>query len=238
MPEGPGNQPPVNPYPSEPQAPQPGGYPPPPPPAPGSYPPPAPGGYPPAAPGQYPGQQPGYTPPPPGPTSWGQPAAPPPKSNRRGAIIAIVVLVVILVGVGGCFYFFRDSLSGNVTELAVGDCFDEPAGSTTVSDVQHQPCTSPHDAEVVFVIHDPSSSYPGVEAFRTAANAQCPAAATAYIGSDFDSNPDIGGGFFYPTSDSWGSGDHDVTCYVDRTDGAKLYGTVKGLGTAPLPTAH
>jgi hypothetical protein len=148
------------------------------------------------------------------------------------------VLVFILLAAGGCFYLFRDRLSGNVTELAVGNCFDEPVGSTSVSDVQHQPCTEAHDAEVVFIIHDTSSSYPGVETFRTAANAQCPDQATAYIGDDFNSRADIGGGFFYPTSDSWGSGDHDVTCYVDRSDGGKLYATVKGIGTAPLPTAR
>ena len=82
-----------------------------------------------------------------------------------------------------------------MTELVIGDCFDEPAGSTTVSDVQHQPCTSAHDAEVVFIIHDTSASYPGVDAFRTAANAQCPDQATAYLGTDFNSRADIGGGF-------------------------------------------
>lgn len=236
-PEGPGNQAPTNPYPN---SETPGSYPPP---APGSYPPPpAPGNYPPPpAPGSYPPPPPapgGYSAPAAGPANWAQPPAPPAKSNGlRNGVIAVVVLVVLVGGIVLALNFFRDSISGNVTELRVGDCIDEPVGSSTVSDVQHQPCTSAHDAEVVYVVTDSSTSYPGVEYFRTVANSQCAAQATAYLGTDFNSRDDISGGFFYPTSDSWGSGDHDLTCYVDRTDGGKLYASVKGIGTAPLPTA-
>jgi hypothetical protein len=232
-PEGPGNQGPANPYLTESSVP--GGYPPPPPPpAPGGYPPPGPGAYPPQQPG-YGAPQPGYAPPP-GPAGWGQQPAPPAKNNGlRTGIIAVVVLVVLVGGIVLALNFFRDSISGDVTELRVGDCIDEPVGRSTVSDVQHQPCTSAHDAEVVYVLTDASATYPGVEHFRTVANDQCATQATAYLGAEFDSRSDISGGFFYPTEDSWGSGDHDVTCYVNRADGGKLYASIKGIGTAPLP---
>jgi putative regulator of septum formation len=227
MPDGTGGPPPSG-YPGTvPPAPQPG-YPPPPQPGyPTQGPPP---GYP------QPNPQPGY--PPPGPPTYAQmPGAPQRTGGRRSGLVALGVLVILVVLIGGALYVFRDRISGNVTELQVGDCIDEPVGSNSVSDVQHQPCTSAHDAEIVYVANDTSATYPGADHFRTVANQVCSTQATAYMNTDFDARDDIGGGFFYPTSDSWASNDRSITCYVDRTDGKKLVGSVKGLGSAQLPGA-
>ena len=52
------------------------------------------------------------------------------------------MLVVLIVLIVGGLAFFRDRISGDVTELQVGDCIDEPTSSaSSITDVQHQPCT-------------------------------------------------------------------------------------------------
>ncbi len=215
-------------------------YPPPPPSppsdSPGGYPPPGPAGYPPPGPPTAfppPGPQ-GYVPPPPGPLGYTpSPVARP--SNRRG-LVALAVAVVILVVIFGGYFLFRDQLTGNVNELQVGDCIDEPIGTTSVSDVQHHPCSDPHDAEVFALITDSTSGdYPGATHFESIANTQCFSEATTYLGIDFNSRDDIGGGFFYPTTNSWGDGDRTITCYLDRTDGQQLTGSLRGIGASPLP---
>lgn len=212
-------------YPPSPAGP-PGGYPPPGPPAqPGPG---APAGYPPPGP-------PGYSPPPPGPQGY-VPPPPMPSSRRRNWVVGLVVVVVIIAVIGVGFFIFRDGLAGNVNDLKVGDCIDEPANTTSVSDVQHQPCNKPHDAEVFAVIIDTTSGdYPGDIHFSNLANSQCADAASTYLGIDFNSRGDIGGGFFYPSTGSWAKGDRTVTCYLDRSDGQQLAGSLHNIGTAPLP---
>lgn len=205
---------------------------------PGSYPPPGPPGPPPGYGAPPPGPPAGYGAPPPGPPSYAMPTGvPPAKRSRRTGLIALGVLVVIVVLIGGGLYLFRDRTTGGVTDLQVGDCIDTPAaGTTTVSDVQHQPCSDPHDAEVVYIVADTSTSYPGADHFTTVADQVCADQLSLYLATDFSAREDVDGGFFYPTSDSWDSGDKDVRCYVYRTDGLKLVGSIKGIGSSPLPS--
>ena len=75
---------------------------------------------------------------PPGPPSYAMPEQAPAKKSRSG-LYALVVLVVLIVLIVGGLAFFRDRISGGVTELQVGDCIDEPSAATSVTDVQHQP---------------------------------------------------------------------------------------------------
>jgi len=239
-PDGTGNQGPGSPYPGQPQpgSPYPGqpqpGYPAPSgPPQPGY---PAPGGPPSYPPQGYPQQDypppgPGGYQPPPGPPSYAQPATPR-RSNRRGGLVALVVLVVLVVVIGGGFLFFRDRISGDVNSLQIGDCINEPTATSTVTDVQHQPCNELHDGEVFLLVQDPAgggATYPGADYFRAAARQSCLPAADAYIGTSLDASP-YSVSFFYPTSDSWGNGDRILTCYLSRDDGTQITGSIKGGG--------
>src|SRR5687768_11005086 len=115
---------------------------------PGSYPPPA---TPPPGPMTYEAPPPqtgpmGYTPPP-----------PPRKSNKTGLII-LGVIALIVVGAVAYVAMNRDSLTGAVDALQVGDCIDEPAEDATITEVQHQPCGTPHDGEVFAVLTNPAGS--------------------------------------------------------------------------------
>ena len=123
-------------------------------------------------------------------------------------------------------------LPGAVADLNLGDCFDEPTTEGDVSDVQHQPCDQPHDAEVMLVVQHPadaSTAYPVVSGFDDYIGETCVPAFSAYTGRDFQTDTEFDLGYFHPTLTGWGEGDREFTCYISRADGAKL--------TAPVRTA-
>lgn len=194
-----------------------------PPPGPDAYPPQAPA---PQAPSPQPPPPPGY--PPAGPQAYYQ-AAPPPKRRNRSGLIALGVLVILIVGIVGGLAFFRDQIAGGVNDLRIGDCIDEPDQTSSITDVQHQPCTDPHDGEVFYVLRDPAAdgaTYPGADYFREAARVACLPAASSYTGVAIDTlGVDIA--WFYPTSNSWSGGDRGMTCYLYRIDGAKITGSLE-----------
>lgn len=141
---------------------------------------------------------------------------------RRFGVIIVIAIVVIGVIV------FRDRLTGNASDLVVGDCFDAPSTIGTVQDVQHHPCTEAHTGEVFAVVKNPaggSDPYPSDDAMRTYAGDACAAPFLTYVGLAMDqSSYDIR--YFSPTSEGWGKGDRSVTCYVN-TD-PPVTTTIKG----------
>ena len=141
--------------------------------------------------------------------------------NFASGAARIVVAVVIIgaLSVGG--FFLRDFMSGNVTDLKVGDCFDLPTGVETVKDVQHHPCNEAHTAELVGLFEYPGKSgdsYPAKGVLRTYAETQCVPAFHSYTGRDPMTDPLLTLGWMYPTEDGWKNGDHGVNCYLGRTD--------------------
>jgi hypothetical protein len=135
-------------------------------------------------------------------------------------------LGVIGAIVGGGF-FLRSYLSGNASELQVGDCFDEPANAAKVEDVQHHPCTESHSSEVILVAdHPDASTYPGLDAFDSFVFDRCVPAYESYTGHDYETDTELDIGYFYPLSENW-PGDKEVTCYVFRLDSAKMTSSVK-----------
>ncbi len=222
-PEQPGGQPAYPPPPVSPPAPA---YPPPPAPGPDWTPQPGPQGYP------QPGPQ-GYYPQP------GQPgyAPPPKKSNRRTWVILAVVGIIIIAVIGG-LALFRDRLSGEATALALGDCIDLPTAETTFTEVQHQPCNEPHDAEVILVFTHPAppgEAFPVVSGFEDFALERCLPAFESYVGRDYETDPDLVLGYFHPTLSGWGEGDRGFTCHAKRIDNAKLTATIRAAGPLPSP---
>lgn len=131
-------------------------------------------------------------------------------------------------------------LPGSVTSLAVGDCFDEPGTEGEVSEVQHQPCDQPHDAEVIFVVTHPApagESYPVVSGFEDFIREQCVPAFATFTGRDYDTDTELEMGYFHPTLSGWGEGDRGFTCYVTRIDGAKSSQSYRAGAPAGSPAA-
>jgi hypothetical protein len=158
-----------------------------------------------------------------------------PTTHPRGRVRAVRIIgfgfVLLLVVAGVVGFLFRDKLSGSVENLQVGDCFEVPAGDT-VEDVQHRPCTEPHDGEV-FVVRDYSGSdtYPSTGDFDTWASEQCTGTDfEAYVGDTYDSRDDVGVGYLYPLEEGWGRGDREMTCYLSPTTGGTVSVSYRAAG--------
>lgn len=130
---------------------------------------------------------------------------------RRFGVLIVIAIVVIGVIV------FRDRLSGNVTDLAVGDCFDVPSDLLeTVSEIQHHPCTEAHTGQVFCLTKYPAdgnATYPADSAFIAAADATCAEPFLSFVGLAMDqSTYEIR--YFGPTAEGWSKGDRGITGYV------------------------
>jgi hypothetical protein len=144
----------------------------------------------------------------------------------RGFGVRIGILVVVLV-IG---FVVRQYFARNAGELAVGDCFDEPAIATeAIDNVKPHACTDLHDAEVFFVgsFEPASETFPTDEQFDDFIFDRCAGAFTAYTGLDLTTDTDLTAGAFTPTSDSWRGGNHKVTCYAKKGDSTQLNASVR-----------
>jgi putative regulator of septum formation len=142
--------------------------------------------------------------------------------------VLVRIGIVAAIAIGG--FVLRDRISGNVTDLHVGDCFDVPSAASTVKNVQHHPCTEPHLYEAFAELKYPgaeSTAYPGQSAMGRWAESQCVAAFSGYVGIAY-SNSALAVSYFTPTSDGWGSGDHTVNCIIGTDPPATLTASLKG----------
>jgi hypothetical protein len=143
----------------------------------------------------------------------------------RGWIVRIAIVAAIALGA----FIFRDRISSNAGDLAVGDCFDEPAGLTEIKDVQHHPCTESHTSEVIFVgdMAGSKDAYPSDEELRAFMEANCVPAFNSYTGRDYSTDTELDFSTFIPTEEGWKGGDQEISCYVVRVDGAAQSHSVK-----------
>jgi hypothetical protein len=133
---------------------------------------------------------------------------------KRTAAWLLILLLPILT-LAAC-----DRLSLSAATLGVGDCFQEPEGET-IEDVQRAPCTEPHTGEVIFTGEYPNAdAYPTQEELESWVQANCiDSTFQAFTGRTFEEATDIELGYFSPTSEGWGKGDRQMTCYLVPTDG-------------------
>jgi hypothetical protein len=143
----------------------------------------------------------------------------------NGWIVRIGIIVVIAAGA----FVLRDRLSSNAGELQIGDCFDDPAGASEITDVQHHPCSEAHTSEVVFLgkLSGSDANYPTDSTVEAWVRSNCLPAWTAYTGKDFETEPVLTLNFYQPSPDGWKQGDRDVICYAARVDNAPLTTSVK-----------
>lgn len=141
------------------------------------------------------------------------------------------VFRLLLLGaflVGG--YVFRDRITGSPADLAVGDCFDIPAGVESVKDLQHHPCTESHTGEVFSIVTHPAPSGappPDATALREYLNGACGPTFVAFIGPTAASQALVEAGAFYPLEADWKRGERTVTCYAYRVDQKPMTSSMK-----------
>jgi hypothetical protein len=141
----------------------------------------------------------------------------------RNALRTLAGLVALTVPLAAC--------SGNVFELAVGDCFDDGdmalEGVEEVEEVPLVECSEPHDNEVYAVVTVDGEVFPGEEAIQDQADQVCHDDFDPFVGLDYQSSV-LDFGWLVPTADSWDMGDRVVACFVYRMDLEKVTGTLEG----------
>jgi hypothetical protein len=144
----------------------------------------------------------------------------------QGWVIRIAIIAVIIVG----GLIFRDRLSGNASELQVGDCFDVPTTNVDVKDVQHHPCSESHTGEVFALVTHPAAkgTAPLTEnQLIDFLSASCGPKWITYVGQEAAANGVLDVGAFYPQAEAWNDGERSLTCYTYRVDKAPMTSSVK-----------
>lgn len=102
----------------------------------------------------------------------------------------------------------------NVFKLSVGDCFDNPAGASSVTQVTAIPCTQPHNAQIFakFKLTGSDFSYPGTAAVKSQATAGCNRRTGSVDKSKTTSAMTVR--LLYPLQDSWTDGQRTVSCMI------------------------
>ena len=132
--------------------------------------------------------------------------------------IAFVAAVALVVSVA-CG-------SGNVFELKIGQCFDDPDSTERVSDVEIVDCDQAHDNEVYALFNMPEGDFPGVSVVEEAALDGCYDAFEPYVGVDYESSV-LAATWYTPSPTSWEQGDREVVCIAYDLDLKKLTDSVK-----------
>ena len=132
-------------------------------------------------------------------------------------------LTIILLAVAG----LATACQGNVFDLDVGDCFQDPDGFGEVSDVEIVDCSEPHDNEVFHLFDLAEGDYPGQATVSTLADEGCSAAFDGYVGIAYAESR-----YVYttlsPTEESWDRGDdREVVCFLFDINFEQLSGSAR-----------
>ncbi|MFB7657054.1 MULTISPECIES: DUF4190 domain-containing protein [unclassified Streptomyces] len=157
-----------------------------------------------------------------------------------GSVLSSVGLVLwaVSLSTGGAADFwdgFRDAARGEGTAygLEKGQCFTTPSGSLqgVTYDVDEVPCDEEHDGEVFATFELPGGSFPGDAKITRAADDQCYALQDAYAMDRWALPADVDVYYLTPTSESWRTGDREITCLFGNTDErATLTGSLRNDG--------
>lgn len=127
------------------------------------------------------------------------------------------------------FVLLASACSGNVFELSVGDCFDDPDSFEEVSNVPMVDCAEPHHNEVYHAFDLPDGNFPGLFAVEERADEACLSRFDGFVGMDYAAS-ELDYGYLYPTSDTWSEGDREIVCLVYHMTGERITGSVRGAG--------
>jgi hypothetical protein len=139
--------------------------------------------------------------------------------RRRASFVLMALLLV--------------ACSGNVFDLAVGDCFDDGdmvvGGVEEIGQVPMVECTEPHDNEVYAVVTVEGDRFPGEVAIQGQADDVCLGSFEGFVGLDYATSV-LDFGWLVPTADTWEAGDRVIACFIYRMDLEKVTGTLQDTG--------
>ncbi|MFE0801178.1 DUF4190 domain-containing protein [Streptomyces sp. NPDC058812] len=158
-----------------------------------------------------------------------------------GSVLSSVGLAlwVVSLSTGAAADFwdgFRDAARGEGTaySLEKGQCFTTPSGSLrgVTYDVDEVPCEEEHDGEVFAAFELPGGTFPGDGEVTRAADERCYALQDTYAMDRWALPADVDVYYLTPTSQSWRTGDREITCLFGNTDErGTLTGSLRKDGT-------
>ena len=152
-----------------------------------------------------------------------------------GSVLGIVLVVSVLFGLSQC----RQE-QGNVFDLAVGQCFNDPEELEVVIDIDVVPCEEPHHYEVYAVVSLDSTTgygfytagfpYPGDSIIDRIADAECLERFDAFVGLPYPySILEISS--WRPSRESWEVlHDRKIICVLLHLEGTLMEGSMEGSG--------
>ncbi|MFE3518769.1 septum formation family protein [Streptomyces sp. NPDC059166] len=147
--------------------------------------------------------------------------------SARGISAAVVLLAV---GAVGCSDAIDSAKAGakkvvrqrSVFSLDTGDCYNPNNGVTDTEEVTVEvlPCGEAHAGQVVgeFKIEG-ESAYPGDEGATKIAEGRCPVESAKFISDTWAVPEGVGLYYYYPTKESWATGDRSVSCTYAKESG-------------------
>lgn len=147
-------------------------------------------------------------------------------TRRFGRVgVAVALAVAALLVAGGVVALVRSqSDSAQITDLAVGSCYD--LGDGELTSARTRDCAEPHDVQVLADLDSEAEDFPGTDALNGEADRRCNEAAATFT-AELEVPEDLGYGYLVPTEGSWEDGDRAITCtLVSTVTGGKLTGKV------------
>jgi hypothetical protein len=139
-----------------------------------------------------------------------------------GLSVAWIALFGVIGAVGNLGNATRSPTTGKITHsgslgvfsLAVGDCFNNPPGATSLTTVTAIPCTQAHNAQIYakFSLSGSILNYPGTSALTRLATSGCNARVGSLDKSEITNSMMIR--FLYPLAQSWLDGNRTVACMI------------------------
>ncbi|MGC9499953.1 DUF4190 domain-containing protein [Streptomyces sp. WG7] len=165
-----------------------------------------------------------------------------------GSVLSSVGLALWVVflstGAAGDFWDgLRDAARGGGTAhaLSTGQCFTTPSGSLqgVTYDIDEVPCEEEHDGEVFASFELPGGAFPGEGEVARAADERCYALQDTYAMDRWALPADVDVYHLTPTSQSWRTGDREITCLFGNTDErGTLTGSLRNDATRLDPDQH
>ncbi|MFD6275161.1 septum formation family protein, partial [Streptomyces sp. NPDC060209] len=147
--------------------------------------------------------------------------------SARGISAAVALLAI---GAVGCADAIDSAKAGakkvvrsrSVFSLSQGDCYNPSSGATAGEEVSVEivPCEEAHKGQVVgeFDIEG-ESEYPGDDGATKIADERCPAESQKFISDTWAVPVGVNLFYYYPTSESWKTGDRAVSCTYAKESG-------------------
>ena len=132
-------------------------------------------------------------------------------------VLRIAALALVLSACGG---------GTAVTEVNVGDCFDDP-DEEYVASLNLVSCSQPHDNEVFAEVVMDAVDFPGNDALAEFGFDACLPEFEAYVGESYAESP-LDYLFMAPSEEGWGNGDRTFLCFLYSADLSPLVGSARG----------